>query len=112
MPCVLQGTVCRWRFPAPSGCPVGTLPGTDQQRRRRRKHLLILVAAGLVALAAVWLVLAIERPAERGEYPTLADFWEGRARFVVEVTDTGLPMGESDTVVRADDELWTYVHAS
>jgi hypothetical protein len=80
--------------------------------RRRRKHLLILVGAGLVVLAAVWLVLVIERPAERGEHPTLADFWEGRARFVVEVTDTGLPMGESDTVVIADDELWTYVHAS
>jgi hypothetical protein len=80
--------------------------------RGRRTHPLILVGAGLVALAVVWLVLAIERPAERGEHPTLADFWDGRARFVVEVTDTGLPMGESDTVVIADDELWTYVHAS
>ena len=80
--------------------------------RSRLKHPLVVVGACLVALAAVSLVLAIERPVERGEYPTLADFWEGRARFVVEVTDTGLPMGESDTVERADGELWTYVHAS
>lgn len=44
--------------------------------------------------------------------PTLADFWDGRAQFVVDVVDTGLPMGESDTVMLADGRLWSYVHAS
>jgi hypothetical protein len=47
-----------------------------------------------------------------GGHPTLADFWEGRAEFVVEVRDTGLPRGESDTVVMGNGELWSYLHAS
>jgi hypothetical protein len=44
--------------------------------------------------------------------PTLDDFWEGRAHFVVDTPDTGLPMGESDTLVISENELWSYVHAS
>lgn len=46
------------------------------------------------------------------KHPTLADLWEGRAGFVVDVVDTGLPMGESDTVVMDNGELWSYLHAS
>jgi hypothetical protein len=38
--------------------------------------------------------------------------WDGRAQFVIEVTDTGLPMGESDTIVMSNGELWSYLHAS
>lgn len=45
-------------------------------------------------------------------YPTLVDFWEGRATFVVDVVDSGLPMGESDTIVRDNGEFWSYLHAS
>lgn len=45
-------------------------------------------------------------------HPTLADFWEGHAGFVMDVYDTGLPMGESDTLVTRNGELWAYVHAS
>ncbi|HSH05079.1 MAG TPA: hypothetical protein VLL52_21370 [Anaerolineae bacterium] len=45
-------------------------------------------------------------------YPTLADFWAGGAEFVLEVVETGLPMGESDTVVMSNGELWSYLHAS
>ncbi|MCL4833132.1 MAG: hypothetical protein KJZ86_11865 [Caldilineaceae bacterium] len=45
-------------------------------------------------------------------HPTLADFWDGRARFVTDVADTGLPMGESETVALTDGRLWSYVHAS
>jgi hypothetical protein len=45
-------------------------------------------------------------------YPTLADFWEGRATFVVDVVNSGLPMGESDTIVRDNGEFWSYLHAS
>ena len=44
--------------------------------------------------------------------PNLADFWAGKAEFVVDVEDTGLPMGESETVIRSDGALWSYVHAS
>lgn len=47
-----------------------------------------------------------------GSFPTLADFWEGHAYFDVQVIDTGLPMGESDTIVMSNGELWSYLHAS
>jgi hypothetical protein len=50
-------------------------------------------------------------PGENG-YPTLADFWDGRAEFALDVADTGLPMGESDTMMMHNGELWSYVHAS
>ena len=52
-----------------------------------------------------------EEPGARG-HPTLADFWEDRAQFTIRVQDTGLPPGESDTVVMANGELWSYLHAS
>ncbi len=54
---------------------------------------------------------ALSTPGENG-HPTLADLWEGTARFVVEVADTGLPLGESDTLRMANGELWSYLHAS
>jgi hypothetical protein len=44
--------------------------------------------------------------------PTLDDFWAGKAEFVVDVWDTGLPMGESDTVLLPDGTLRSYIHAS
>ncbi len=47
-----------------------------------------------------------------GNHPTLADFWEGRAQFVVENIDTGLPMGESDAIIMRNGEVWAYLHAS
>jgi hypothetical protein len=51
------------------------------------------------------------RPGEGGQ-PTLADLWDGRAEFVMDVQDTGLPMGESDTLIMSNDEWWSYLHAS
>jgi hypothetical protein len=54
----------------------------------------------------------LQEQAGGGGHPTLADFWEGRAEFVVQVQDTGLPRGESDTVVMSNGELWSYLHAS
>ena len=44
--------------------------------------------------------------------PTLDDFWEGRAAWVVELPDVGLPIGESDTVYRGEGVYWSYLHAS
>jgi len=44
--------------------------------------------------------------------PTLADFWESAAHFIVDEPYTGLPMGESDTVIAPNGEWWSYVHAS
>ena len=47
-----------------------------------------------------------------GIHPTLADFWAGRAHFAVDVGVTGLPMGESESILLSNGELWSYVHAS
>ncbi len=56
---------------------------------------------------------AIRSPSSgKPNHPTLADFWEGRAEFAIDVPDTGLPMGESDTLVMHNGELWAYFHAS
>lgn len=51
-------------------------------------------------------------PASTPAEPTIADFWAGKAKFVVDVEDTGLPMGESETIVMSNGELWSYLHAS
>lgn len=47
-----------------------------------------------------------------GRKPTMADFWNGLASFQIEVEDTGLPMGESETIHLENGHLWSYVHAS
>ena len=46
------------------------------------------------------------------EFPTLDDFWDGSAYFVMDVENTRLPMGESDTLILADGTWRIYVHAS
>jgi hypothetical protein len=48
---------------------------------------------------------------ERG-LPTLDDWWDGDAEWVVEVYDVGLPVGESDTIDRGNGVYWSYLHAS
>lgn len=44
--------------------------------------------------------------------PTLEDFWNGDAEWIVDIVDVGLPIGESDTVAIDDDIYWSYLHAS
>ncbi len=56
-------------------------------------------------------LIMLSEPGQNG-HPTLADFWHGQAKFIVEVQDTGLPMGESDTIVMHDTAFWSYLHAS
>jgi len=46
------------------------------------------------------------------QFATLDDFWNGNAEWVLEVYETGLPRGESDTVYRGGSEFWSYLHAS
>lgn len=70
------------------------------------------VAVPLPAAASTLPALTRERAPATGVYPTLVDFWAGRAHFAVDVDDTGLPMGESETVMLSNGELWSYVHAS
>lgn len=56
----------------------------------------------------------LQRPAQaiEGQQPTLADLWAGRAEFVIDLPVTGLPMGESDTILLRNGVQWSYVHAS
>jgi hypothetical protein len=51
-------------------------------------------------------------PPSSAHYPTLQDLWQGRAQFDLDQADTGLPMGESDTIVLPDGRYRAYVHAS
>jgi hypothetical protein len=44
--------------------------------------------------------------------PALDDFWEGRATWSLDLFDVGLPVGESDTLIGPDGQLWSYLHAS
>lgn len=44
--------------------------------------------------------------------PTLDDFWDGRAEWALVRADVGLPVGESDTLLRNDGTYWSYLHAS
>jgi hypothetical protein len=57
-----------------------------------------------------WLV--VQDNPDDSAYPSLADFWEGQAKFELQVEDTGLPRGESDTIVMGNGEFWSYLHAS
>jgi hypothetical protein len=45
-------------------------------------------------------------------FPTLTDFWNGAAQWVLDVPNTGLPIGESDTIYMGNGVLWSYLHAS
>ncbi len=45
-------------------------------------------------------------------HPTLSDYWEGRADWVLDIYDVGLPIGESDTVQLSASVYWSYLHAS
>ncbi len=63
---------------------------------------LLLIASGIFA----------HQPAAQTTAPTLTDFWDGRARWVVDIADVGLPVGESDTLAIGEDVYRSYLHAS
>lgn len=44
--------------------------------------------------------------------PTLTDFWNGQASWRLDTADTGLPVGESDTLYLGGGAYWSYLHAS
>lgn len=44
--------------------------------------------------------------------PTLEDFWDGNAIWELDVFDSGLPVGESDTIQVNDTLFRSYLHAS
>ncbi len=57
-------------------------------------------------------LLVFALPVRPQTLPTLEDFWDGRAVWVVDIEDVGLPVGESDTVYMGDGVFWSYLHAS
>lgn len=52
------------------------------------------------------------RSANTSSAPSLADYWEGTAEWELEIDDTGLPFGESDTIIMPGGEWWAFLHAS
>lgn len=67
---------------------------------------LVVLGLGLVGLfGLIWGIRRILPP-------TLADLWAGQAVFVVDVANSGLPMGESETHILPDGQWVSYVHAS
>jgi hypothetical protein len=76
-----------------------------------RIRLLIALFTSLLLAGCSFSPPATPTP-DRSRPPTLDDFWNGDAEFVLDVGDTGLPMGESDTVVAPNSEWWSFVHAS
>src|SRR5688500_16297979 len=71
-----------------------------------RRTLVILLAASIA------IVLLRRNPPPPTVGPTLDDWWAGRAEWAIDVPDTGLPPGESDTIYMGDGEYWSYLHAS
>lgn len=58
------------------------------------------------------LLMTTFSPIAQDSAPTLTDFWEGRAEWVIDIYDVGLPIGESDTLITDEGEYRSYLHAS
>lgn len=88
------------------------LPQSPQSNRPR--NLFFTRLRGMVILyglpCALMMSVVVQLHAQT--FPTLDDFWEGRAEWVLDIPDVGLPVGESDTVQMSDGTFWSYVHAS
>lgn len=56
--------------------------------------------------------LVLSFPTAAQAQPTLEDFWNGKAEWAVDVANVGLPVGESDTLYKGNNEYWSYLHAS
>lgn len=72
----------------------------------------ISVMRGLVGLMFGLVGLMFGPATAQASPPTLEDFWEGRAEWVLTHADVGLPIGESDTLYMGDGVYWSYLHAS
>ncbi len=57
-------------------------------------------------------LLLLSFPSAAQVQPTLEDFWNGKAEWIVDVPNVGLPVGESDTLYKGSNEYWSYLHAS
>jgi hypothetical protein len=57
-------------------------------------------------------ILSFSMAAQEETAPGLRDYWEGRADWIVDIYDVGLPVGESDTIAMGEGVYWSYLHAS
>lgn len=80
----------------------------------QRSLVLLVFSSILLTLSQSNAILPIlaQQDVDTRPPPTLEDFWMGRAEWVVDVVDVGLPVGESDTLQISDDVYWSYLHAS
>jgi len=79
--------------------------------QKQFRHILSLsIVTVLMVIGWAWRAAPTHGQGEA--LPTLADFWDGRAEWVLDIEDAGLPVGESDTLLMSDGSLWSYLHAS
>jgi hypothetical protein len=64
------------------------------------------------AFALILSTIILTLPVAAQDPPTLEDFWAGRAAWMMDIADVGLPIGESDTVYKGGGVYWSYLHAS
>jgi len=57
-------------------------------------------------------IILMDMTQQTAVYPTLDDFWDGRAEWVMNREDVGLPIGESDTIHLGSGNYRSYLHAS
>lgn len=90
------------------------LPDTAGPLATIKLHLYIACVAFvlLIGCAPVAPAALPQTSPPASQFPTLDHLWSGSARFEMDVEDTGLPMGESDTVILEDGTWRSYVHAS
>jgi hypothetical protein len=70
------------------------------------------LACQLFSSSVPGLILPSTTPTPAARPARLKDFWSGKAEWVLDVTDTGLPVGESDTIDMGNGVFWSYLHAS
>jgi len=63
-------------------------------------------------VSASYLPVTSTMPVATDKSASLNDFWNGTAEWILEIPDTGLPVGESDTIDMGNGVFWSYLHAS
>lgn len=98
-------TVSAAELPAPTVMPPATLTPIPT-------ITLMPAIASLDPPATSTVFPIVQEMAGSNGHPTLADLWAGSAEFALEKEYTGLPMGESDTIVMGNGEFWSFLHSS
>ena len=104
--------------PALDAAPTGAATGSSTKSPAKPPPTPIVAAPILAAPPSTATTIPTSTPAATATatptpaYASLDDFWDGNAVWEMDVYDSGLPLGESDTVNRGGGEFWSYLHAS